>query len=434
MIISPIAISPHRPSGKLLSTYWTQLLSTIGYEHPMLPGLWLQKEGGVWKIKSHTIDDFRKTIATPIVKYVDAVNGLDTNNGDTAGTAYKTVTKLMTVTWDRAYLAEGNYAFTSHVFSGRDHEVIGSGRVTLTRGYLGSEVVWTDAGGGVFTTPLTAMQMVFENAVDDANGDPVALTKAASAVAAAATPGTWYWHADEDVLYVHRSDGSTPNTSDITINYAGSGGFTEYTYMEGVIFLGSFGTGNATATNFKYLLKNCRRIAIPSGAGDSSGNIWMWFEDCVFARTGTGDLNNIKASGGYTPALVEVNCKMYDAGKTYPTTTHITNTSSTHDSVVTLRVNGEYYESEGVVVHDVNAAISLNVGCHAHDSVSGDDTHKACFGTAAQAAETSKVYLYDCTTSGDGYGVVNLSPLTAHIYAHGGTIHSVEAGTTLEAF
>jgi hypothetical protein len=414
-------------------SYWATLLFDIGYSHPMLPGLTIDKVGGVWTITSHTIDDFRKVIASPIVKYVDAVNGLDTNNGNTSGTAYKTVTKLMTGTWDRAYLAEGNYAYSDNIFVVRDHELIGTGRVTLTRGYLGNEVVWTDAGGGVYTTPLTAMQMVFENSIDDANGDPVALIKAASSALVATTPGSFYWHADEDVLYVHRSDGSSPNTSDITINYASQTVATEYSYAENIIYLGSLGGGNNTATTFRLLLKNCRKICVPGSAGGISGNVWQWLENCVFARAGV-DLNNVKESGGYNPAIVEVGCLMYDAGVTYPSSTHITNTSTTHNSVITLRLNGDYSNTEGIVVHDVNAAISLNINCHAHDSVSGDATHLACFGTAAAVGETSKVYLFECTTSGTGDGVANLAPLTAHIYARDCNIHSVQAGTTLETF
>lgn len=431
-IISPTAISPHRIGGaKNWSSYWATLLFDIGYSHPMLPGLTIDKVGGVWTITSHTIDDFRKTLVTPIVKYVDAVNGLDTNNGDSAQTAYKTITKLMTVTWDRAYLAEGNYAFSSHVFSSRDHEIIGTGKVTIARGYLGSELTWTDLGGGVYSTPLTAFQTIIENAVENENGDLTALAYVANPGLVTTTPGSYYWHADEDVLYVHRSNGASPNTEQITINWGGTGVYTEYAYAENVIFLSNFGGLNTTATAWKILLKNCK---LNYGRINASGNIWMWLEGITLAISRLTDLFNIKEASGYNPSVVEVGCKMYDAGKTYPTTTHITNTSTTHHSVVILRINGEYYESEGVVVHDVNQAVALNIGCYVHDSVSGDTTHKACFGTAAKAAETSKVYLYDCTTSGDCYGVVNLSPGTAHIYARDCNIHSVAPGTTLETF
>lgn len=435
-----IGISPMlRRSSNQWRTYWTKLLSDIGYEHPMLPGLTIDKVGGVWTITSHTIDDFRKVLASPIVKYVDAIDGLDTNNGNTPATAYKTLEKLRSSGGaDRAYLTPGNYAALVTIFNNTT-ELISSGEAFISSGYLGSELTWTDTGGGVFTAPMTATYVVVDTALTDANGDPTALKSVANAAAVAATAGTFFRDTGTNTLYVRMYDDATPNRASVNVAIAISTfRDSNYNYAENITFVGGSAAASTSTTKSYIAAKNCKFIyKIAGNTLDFAGNVWSWLENCTFARS-KWDGANYAASGDYTPYGVEVGCVGRDCGgaENYGINTSIFNGSTVHTGVIILRVNGDYYGTEGIQVHDVGTSVSLNISCKAHDSISVYVSHRGGFGTGAGVGDTSKVYLFDCETSGaDTAGVVNRITATAHIYGRlTDKIHSVQAGTTLETF
>jgi len=426
-------------SGINWSSYWATLLSDIGYTHPMLPGLTIDKVGGVWTITSHTIDDFRKTLPSPTVKYVNATSGLDTNNGNTAETAYKTFNKLNSVSYDRAYISAGCYAGTASAIIFGDREIISDGESFVCRGYLGSELSWSDEGGGVFSASLSAFQVMVDTNLIDAANDPTALSIVANRAAVEATAGTCYYDSVGDVLYVRMFDDLTPERDDVLVaiaSFAPDKG--KYNYMENITVICPGGVSNDTATLGHFTAKGCKFIYKPTtNLINFSGNNYVWLENCIAARA-RDDAFTYKDAGGYSPSIVEINCVGRDCGGTdnYGLDNHINNGSTTHDGAIILRINGEYYGTEGIQVHDVGQAVSLNIACYAHDSISGDAPHKGAFGTGAGVGDTSKVYLFECKTSGDDTdGVVNLIPATAHIYGRlTDGIHSVQAGTTLEPF
>lgn len=424
------------------SSYWTKLLSDISYSHPMLPGLYIEPDGTNYKIASHTINDFRKTLANPVIKYIDAVNGLDTNNGNTPETAYKSLTTLHLTTWDRAYfLTAGCYATTSSALLNSDRELISSVEgVYVLRGALGTDYTWTDVGGGVFTTPLTASPVsIIDTRNLTAEGDPIRLTPVASAAAVAATANTWFRDSGANVLYVRLYDDVSPLLNAIALPSAVTTVQpTKHVYLENINILGGLTASGTSATRTKINAKGCKFMHRYDGnAFACGGSVDSWFEDCVAARA-SQDGFNYKNSTTWIAYGVEVNCVGRNCGGIVngaASNLSNSNGSTIHDDCMILRVNGDYHDCEGPSVHESNHAVSLNVNVQAYDSICAVAGNKSAFAIASEVGEDCKMYLWRCTSSGaDTVGAENRAPLTAHIYAHEGSIHSVEAGTTLEDF
>lgn len=77
--------------------------------------------------------------------------------------------------------------------------------------------------------------------------------------------------------------------------------------------------------------------------------------------------------------------------------TAINNASTAHEGVTTLRVGGEYSNSRGPVIADVNGTMSVMHGCHAHDSVAPSNNDIIAVTDAGSSA-----WLYDCRAGGVG--------------------------------
>lgn len=419
------------------SRYWASLLTTIGYNHPMLPGLTINKVAGKFAITSHDIDDFRASYPTPTVKYLNWSTGNDSNDGNSAETAYKTLGKLNGVTYNRAYIAAGNYASanSTNVFT-LSREVFGTGGVaTLMRGATGENLTWTDDGGGMFHCTYTSAPLnCYDDLYEDAEGDPSKLTNVANDTLVAATPGSWYRNSGTNTLYVHLTDARQPdnhfylNTAHIVV-VAG-----KQNYAENIRILGVSCT-NTTATANIFALKNCEILFGGSAHGiEFNGNVQSWMEDCLVAKTWNGDGISYGVGGAYSASGVEINITTRNNGLAAVGTI---NGTTAHENSIILRMYGNHTYSIGPTVHDIDNVVSLNIGLMAGYSLSAVASYKSAYAVAADASgDTTTMYLFECTAvdSANTYGAENREPTTSKIYAHNCTISNLKAGTVLVPF
>jgi len=421
--------------------YWATLLSDIGYTHPMLPGLYLTYDGSNYTIASHSIDDYRETVST--IKYVNENTGLDTNSGDTEALAYKTLNKAMQVACDRIVLVypTNYYTLQSTALTAKKEIVSPNGKSGIFKGVTGKIRTWVNDGGGMFHTIswVAATIALHDTLYSDANGVPLVLTAVANSVAVAATVNSYFHDTGTSILYVRCFDDRQPDIDiiiQIDVFYVNAPASAFKVHFEGIILYGGFKVTNGTNNLITATFNNCvivHEYRAELNLMTFHGSCYVWIKDTIV----TGCLNDCINYALGTIGLaygVEENVTSYNAG--VGSATSVNNASTLHDSCKILRVNGDYNNSEGPCVHDVNDSVSLNIACHAHDSVSIVVANKSAFAVSAGGgAETAKVYLYECITSGaNTVGVENRTPGVAHIYAHGGIIHSVEAGTTLETF
>lgn len=407
-----------------------------GFIHPMGTFV-ITKSGQLATIENATINDYRKVLASPVIKYVNWSTGVDTNDGNSEGTAYKTLTKLNGVTFDRAYVAAGNYGITSSIQIYRyDAEVFGvGGEAGMCRGWAGNELTWSDLGGGSFSVNIANNPVsIIDSEQVDADGVTLRLTAVASAELVASTTNSYYRDGTSTTLYIHLLSGLQPGNNIIIPIGAMNIGVGKITYMENVIIYGGFtGSTNSTATKNVLLAKNCEyNHTYGSNCLVVVGNYWVWFEN-VIGQKASLDALNYNGSGAYNPAIVEVNCIGRYSG--IGAAKGINNGSTSHAASIILRLNGYYHDTEGPAVHDILSAKSLNVCCKAEKSTSTVVGNKSAFAVASAVGETTTMWLDSCTGGSETtFGAENRAVGTAHIYAKNSTITNVEVGTTVETY
>jgi hypothetical protein len=261
-------------------------------------------------IQNKSIDSFRKTLTIPVVKYVDAINGNDSNSGNSLGSAYKTLSKLLSNLSgvDRVYFSSGNYAIAtaSSMFS-VDREIISlGGSVVILRGYIGSQLTWTSIGNGVFSAPLIYdPKAVLDDRYVDSEGDLYKLSLKTSISEVTSTAGSYWRDAPNNIVYIHLLDDTTPTDhfilSTTSVPFTGTG---NKVYTEGITFLG-LSISNATATETFFLAKNCKFIHnYVTNSLNIVGNVNVWVDNCLAAKS-NADGFNYHGSGIYNPNVVE---------------------------------------------------------------------------------------------------------------------------------
>ena len=400
-----------------------------GFVHPM-GDLIVKVTGNSATIENKSINDYRKVIASPVVKYLDAVNGSDANNGNTAGTAYKTLGKLSGLSYDRVIFASGNYAAAFSVF-GLDREWIGAENTFVNYGTLAGTLAWSATDNYYSATFASAPSKIIFTGLLDSKKIPTLLILRASVEEVNANVNSYYYTGT--TLYVNI--GEQPSDSLHIVH--GSGYFSVGAGLK--IYLENINTShiraiNATATPTYLLFKNVIQSHDYAQVGllRSEGNVYSFLKNCKISK-GKYDGYNYHGSGSYNPAAIEDGCEAFDFGLT--NTSDINNASTGHEGTIILRLNGNYYNTKGPAVHDINQSKSLNIKCISGDSTSGVANNRSSFAVGAGAGETATMWLDNCDGgSATTFGAENRAVGTAHIYARKSRITNVEPGTTVESY
>lgn len=411
---------------------WSKVEQPSGFSHDLGYLQVIRPVGGTAEIVNFNKDTLRKKLDAPVIKYVDQINGLDTNTGDTWAQAYKTFTKLRTVSFDRAFCAKGNYASLSNPMFTTENEIISvGGNSTLCFGFIGTERTWVSVGSGTFSNSITAVvTVVLDTSKFDSDGDYFRLTPLASLVDVQATPDSFWKDSGTNTLYVHYADGLTPSRASAVMSiseFLHTAGYNNY--REGIDYIGGF---RATSTTSLSTVNNvnCSYLFHTSINGfTTQGNVRIYQEKC---RSGKNFLDgfNYHKSSTFNPMPIEYKCIGYKNGEN--NTTSINNGSTTHEEVKILRVGCIYFENEGPNVHDVNTAMSWNVDCVAYDSVAVNPDNRSNFALGASVAETCEMWLDGCVThiDVDTFGAEDRAGLN-NINVRNCSIYNVEPGTVL---
>lgn len=421
----------------LMVQNWSAIEVPSAFNHPLAPFLIRRPVNSTAKLLNYDNSTFRKKLDTPIVKYVDQINGVDTNTGDSWAQAYKSFTKLRTVSFDRAYIAKGNYAtVTSSILFTSENEIISVGGISnVCYGVLGNERIWTSVGGGTFSNVLTAnITVVLDTDKFDQNGNPFRLTKMSSLATVQATPDSWWKDTATNTLYVHYADGLTPSRDSSMLAISNSivtAGFN--VYRENLNFICGIVTGNNTATPTTLNCKNCSFLFNSTTNGLSvSGNVIFFFDKCR-ASSNFLDGFNYHDLGAYNPYGIEINCEGSYNGE--GNVSSINNGTTIHEDSFILRIGGIYHHNAGPNIHDVNNAKSLNIDCVAYSSTASIAGNRSNFAIGALVSENCIMWLDGCVTHNENnvFGAEDRSGL-GNIFTRNTNIFNIEAGTTLTPY
>lgn len=410
-----------------------------GFSHPMLPNLSIKKVGSVAEIQNISINDFRATVTT--IKYVDEVSGVDTNSGDTEALAYKTLNKAMQVACDRIVLVTPTVYWTLQSTSiTTNKEIISpNGNSVIGKGVTGKIKTWVSDGGGMYhtTTWTIALLNVCDVSVKDINGVPSLLTAVANSTIVATTPNSYFHDTIASILYINCIDGRVPDINIFmqTDQFScGSVSSQISVYFEGVTLLCGFSITNSSSNLIQFAALNCimsHQYRATYNLVRLDGKIYSWLKNCICSDATLDCISYKKTTNescGVEENVISLNAGINGA-------TGVNNASTSHDGSIVLRVNGNYSNSEGPVVHDVNTSKSLNINCVAGESVSTVAENKSSFAVGAASGERATMWLDSCTGGTETtFGAENRADGTAHIYAKKSTISNIEAGTIVESY
>ncbi|HHH2569376.1 TPA: phage tail fiber protein [Klebsiella pneumoniae] len=344
--------------------------------------------------------------------YVDCTNGSDTTGDGTQTKPFQRIKYAIEKTpAARTIMIKGGMEYTRDFtwnvsVVDRELDFIGyDGMPVLST--VEPAATWTAQGSaGVYQYTGSLVLNVVDYANLDSYGHAKVLTSAVSLAACISTPGSSY--KTGNTLYIHLFDGRAPDANSRLVLQLTNGRIQDNSkvYLENIKFKDSFRGFQAevqTAGKKGYLYaKNCIfDLSVTSNAFNSLG------VNCIIqgsiAQYGMQDAFNYHADQnglGIKPWFIEIGCTGRWSGfDNLPNN----NGSTAHDGTVGIRLNGEYYETFGRVVHDVHdGTTTANFGCYAHNSSRSDFIGGACF-TAGQGSDLTgkaKIYLYGCRHDG----------------------------------
>lgn len=336
--------------------------------------------------------------------YVDIVNGNDSNNGLSAGAAFKRASTAYAKSDVRSIIfAAGWYDYQSYAGAITKSIKLKAAPGAAVYIYYGQSstaytpLTWTLHDAGTYVTSRTNVNRVWDLTDTQADGSYTRLTLAASAAACVSTPGSWYF--STPTLYVHTKDGRVPDTN-VKVSLVGfplSVTGLINVYCEGLTFI--FGknskvaadTGTAQRPNF--YAKNCRFLYSEYDDGLTvAGASKVLLQGCEAAYNYSDGFSYAASPyGGESGQVLEVDCLGHHNGVDLAGTN---NGSTAHQATKVIRVGGRYYRNDGPNVSDVDTCTSLNVGCLCYGSTTAIG-NKSDFTPGSASA---RMMLLDCRT------------------------------------
>lgn len=368
-------------------------------------------------LRSYTADlNMDDYIVPYTVVYYLSPDGDDSNDGLSAAAPKKSISALVTTlnaapptgallnlapgTYDGADSLQGmNIAFPCNLVC-----EVGQAILTTTQA-----ATWAKVGGRtnlyvatVTTTSGTPVSVVDLSNVDDF-GNAIRLRNVADADEGDVTPNSVYSTSTQIVIHTH--DGRAPD-SDIVVLGRDGFGWQQTTavdiFMRGVEFWGptqpAFIDTSATAATYafdrcKFLYSRASANGFETGTSSPAGMLTL-LNRCDAAY-------NSFDGFGYRGAhnAIEVACRGVWNG--YTRANDNDNGSTTHGSVVSLRVNGTYRFNDDRNIHDINTTRNLLIGCVAGDAQNADTDgfDNAAFLNGV-AGSSSVQWLEGCTSTG----------------------------------
>lgn len=344
--------------------------------------------------------------------YVDNVNGLDTNNGLTPQTAFKTISKATTVGARNIILAKGLWLFNEGLRVITDDNTTTepfiirclNGKAQFVNGYKADTYVWT-LNNNVYSASRSNVVNVIDTSNTDENNLFRNLKRVSSITEVQNTVNSWY--TDGTLVYIRTFNNRQPDASIVLIfetqNTYIAGQNVPYVYMENIESYAdntaqSLIIRNNTTTQFntKVYLKSCGGVGNSRGNGLAIDNIKEAILESCYGANVLRDALNYHTSllpNSYIPMKVlEIDCYGYNMGVDSTTETS-SNGSTTHEGITIVRLNTRVFKGRGSVVADVNSgAMSLNLSVESNEDLINDGS-----GTSFRInGSGSKMWLFDC--------------------------------------
>ncbi|MEM7650452.1 MAG: hypothetical protein AAF204_00020 [Pseudomonadota bacterium] len=358
-------------------------------------------------------------------KWIDPINGSDSNDGNSRASAYRSLSQAESAGANVFNITAG-VIDSGQIFAGFNGfnpasdtalvAVDGPGSVIMFQGRKGDYYSWAQQSSpntNVYATTRNAVANIVDRThsragemlVDGVSETPIPYTEQTSIADVQANPGSWV--EISGTLYIHTHDSRSPDAdiyvmlnvdtidcaSDITL------------YGEGIEFWGYRPLRHIlSATNSaQSIFKSCGFRYSPIANGVDMRDVSeARFIDCAATDNyADGFGYSIDNSHATIMQALEQNC--FSARNGWNNTNNTSNGSSAHDGVTLIRAGGIYKENYGPNVVDVLGAQSFNVNLDAHDSNgtgSGDCNYQAGQFNGTQSAI---MYLQNCSSSGSTY-------------------------------
>lgn len=298
----------------------------------------------------------------------------------------------------------------------RDMMVRGVDGATLTA--VDQGLSWSAVGDGSYTATLATPSQAVVGVIDYANPD-AARGNCPERLEEVGDPGDVVpstWNQDGATIKIETFDSRAPD-SDIRVvrsylngKVTATGATTLNVYVEDLIFEdGAAGMQVTTEDTGKVnIVYDSCHFGITMLANSNACNCFAYanllYQGCTFEFGFLDNLNEHAQNGDLSraPCSIAINCISHDCGFN---DLNFNNAFTSHDDGFALRLNCEGYRTQGRSFHDVTGAITINIGCYGHDTVSATPDDTAHF-TAGQGIEGDCVqYLIACRSSGAGKSI-----------------------------
>lgn len=350
-----------------------------------------------------------KNSVTGNEKWVDPINGSNANDGNSELTPYQTLAYAYTTGAGRRFHVKAGSIFT-YATGFQATALVQAISIDLYGGtddaYLTTAAPMVYSLDGVLTNTYVAngaanafdINLVFDITYKDANDSEIKYIRQTSAASVNTTPGSYYYDAGADLLYVRTWDSRVPDSSlyacmgTVTAIPTNNTSHFRAVHAEHIRFYG----GRAVEVNaavaqarrqvsFHY----CRAM---NGGGNGGffirNNADAYLYKCV-ADYGDADGFNYQD----TCRALEWYCKSNQSGRDL--TSESNNGSTGHASCSVISVGGEHYTSRGKLVQFIGASKGWYIApiCGNSLAAQGDDD-TAAFATDSTQPGTTELRIY----------------------------------------
>lgn len=302
--------------------------------------------------------------------YIDSVDGNDANDGLTISTPLKTLTAANSKgDGDRFNLKRGSVFQKNQrptdLIGSKEIVAYGTGNKPRITSLVSNQVGVLTKTSNYWSGPIgDYAASVYDKNFIDPSGLYSNLISASSIAEVDTTPGSFWWNAN--TIYIRLADDREP---DALVDYydalalrVNQPNITQY--FENIEFNGGLQARADALGGLKALFYKCEFIR--------NSNILAWgckpsiLQECVFNIKG-GDCVNIDNSNGVQGNHIEI-----DISATNNNSGDSTSQASTaHNTSLVCRIGGQYFNTAGQCIADVNSANSWNMGMQLSGSTGG---------------------------------------------------------------
>lgn len=346
--------------------------------------------------------------------YVDYIKGSDSNDGTTKEKAFKSIIYAVNQASDNStlVLCEGTHFRSGGLLlpkpTNKSLNIIGENDNV--------NIVWADEPTWQKTEGMTNVYETTRSAVVNVI-DIKSKQKLKNVNSIREVDGSTYsWYTDNSKVYVNCGfvpdktfipllQGSIIQISNINSDF----------YFENVNIFGGNNciqadlkkTNNIYFKNVSVSFSNYLYNGLTIAGGNK-----IILQNCTADNNGYDGFNYHIGKDSSLPLVTEINCSAFENGDDKGTAGFKSNNgTTTHDGIISIRINGVYARNDGGNVADVNEGTkSWNIGCTAFESYQGKDF---------QTASGSDMWLDNCA----GYGSqnsINSSDPNSTVYTRAG--------------